>query len=672
MATSFPQQVLSDTMRRAFGSRTVSAAVFLTFRFEPAFFEAEVLPLLFDRVFSHAEKVRLAQLEELLPKVKLAVYFDRNGLETASGSARLDYRRIAVGRTTGYFHPKNIMLLVDEPQEEGETLRSLLLVTLSANLTRAGWWENVEVVQVEEVQEGKRCPFRRDLLELFGRLRQEDRVDTDHEALEEIRSFMDRRIEDAGWQKKDGRLRPQLYVGHGKVADFLRDRLPRDDYHLEVISPYHAEGVGTLEELLEVVQPKETRILVPITSDGLSVGCTPEYYRAVAALPGVSWATLPVDVLGTKIKTKGEKPRFVHAKLYRFWNRDTAFYLVGSVNLTAAAFSTGRAGNFETAVLVEPEPQDRPGWLLEAVESTQEPASWKPQPFEEGEREPVALPFHLRFDWSTGELHYYWEDPESVPASIDVTANGVPKFTIISPSAVDWVKLDANAADAMKQLLASTSFVDVKVDQGQPFPVLVREEGMGRKPSLVQTLTVEEILLYWSLLSPEQKEHFLSLRIPLGDAALPISGAGSLLGADSMFGQFAGIYHAFGRLETEIWYALRQGERPVADYRLFGAKHDSLPTLLERLQSDASGDPVNRYVIALCALQLMKRLRRDFPDYCTHSSPALRDLAERIHRAETVRDALAFDTAEERQRFLGWFDRMFLMEMQPLPQGDAP
>ena len=51
------QYILSDSIQKAINKRKVKAAVFLTFRFDPGFFEEEILPLLFDSSFSHNEKV---------------------------------------------------------------------------------------------------------------------------------------------------------------------------------------------------------------------------------------------------------------------------------------------------------------------------------------------------------------------------------------------------------------------------------------------------------------------------------------------------------------------------------------------------------------------------------------------------------------------------------------
>src|SRR5258706_11415299 len=102
--------VLSDALVETIRGRRVKVAVFLTFQFDPGFFEEELLPLLFDQSFSHIPQIRLVQLEEQIRSLEhLVVYYDRRGLTAEVRPARLDYRRFGVQRHTGFFHPKNIL-----------------------------------------------------------------------------------------------------------------------------------------------------------------------------------------------------------------------------------------------------------------------------------------------------------------------------------------------------------------------------------------------------------------------------------------------------------------------------------------------------------------------------------------------------------------------------------
>ena len=172
---SIPSAVLSDRLKEVIGTRRLVSGVFLTFKFDPAFFEQEVVPVLLDVPLSHASVIRLVQLEDILRDSpgEIAVYYDVNGLVASDeGSAKLDIRRVPVRLRTGIFHAKNVFLLVeDERPSEGKSLRSLLVASLSANLTRAGWWENVESAHIEEIEAGSKSRLKDDLVQFLTDLR---------------------------------------------------------------------------------------------------------------------------------------------------------------------------------------------------------------------------------------------------------------------------------------------------------------------------------------------------------------------------------------------------------------------------------------------------------------------------------------------------------------------
>src|SRR3954470_6376 len=89
-----PQAVLSEHFQERMKGRRLLAAIFTTFRFEPAFFETEILPVFLDVPLSQAREIKWVQLEDALRPLsgKLSVYYDRNGLVADGGPAKLDVR----------------------------------------------------------------------------------------------------------------------------------------------------------------------------------------------------------------------------------------------------------------------------------------------------------------------------------------------------------------------------------------------------------------------------------------------------------------------------------------------------------------------------------------------------------------------------------------------------
>lgn len=199
-----PTAVLSQQLSEAIGDRRVRAGVFTTFTFDPGFFELHVLPILFTQPFSQVDEVRRIQLEDAMRTIEhLAVYYDRGALAQDAEAAQLDYRRIDVRRATGCFHPKVILLLVDKHAEDAdeeteadtqETYQSLIIGVLSANLTRAGWWENVEAAHFENIDDEQlqddRSSFRHDLISLIRRILDSAGHGEDQTALEQIQVLM--------------------------------------------------------------------------------------------------------------------------------------------------------------------------------------------------------------------------------------------------------------------------------------------------------------------------------------------------------------------------------------------------------------------------------------------------------------------------------------------------
>lgn len=668
-----PRAVLSRRFGDLLSGRRLVSAAFLTFRFDPGFFEQEVLPVFLDVPASHVTDVRLVQLEDALRALPghVAVYYDENGLEqTDHGGARLDVRRIPVRLRTGIFHPKNVFALVeaDKPDEEGHRPRALLVASLSANLTRAGWWKNVEVCHVEEIRAGDKTRLRDDLLGFIDRLRGLAGHAQEHAALKDIQRFL--RDTDSYAQRTDGgTLRPHFYAGRQPFCDFLEDATngALRGMNLEVISPYFddADTSAPLEELIKRFQPRELRVFLPRGRQG-----EPSVRQALydwALERGAAWGTLPHQMLKSG-EAKHAEPRTVHAKVYRFFTKQPKreILFVGSVNLTRAAHSG--SANLETGFLVEVIPERRPDFWLEVDER-------RPKIFgSAGEQVDAAATggtrLRVRYHWDTGLAETYWDDPRPSPA-LRIEAQGEDLFGVDAAPPRTWVVLPAEVATRLGAVLKGASFLTVHGDGASPGVLLVQEEGMFKKPPLAQQLSAADILRCWSLLTPEQRARFLGDRLkPLDptqgeDLAPAVPRAPEM---DSIFRRFAGIFHAFQCLERGIEAAFEQRNRREAEYRIFGRKHDSLGSLIERVIDDGDvSDPVDRYVIIQCARQLCDWVKARWPDFWSEHTGDVVELDAQLDRAHPIREALIATSPDEMKPFLDWFDWWFLKRAEPAP-----
>lgn len=677
----FPSEVLSQALADAVGGRRVRAAVFTTYSFDPGFFELNVLPLLFDQSFSQVDKVRRIQLEDALREVEeLAVYYDRRALAQDAEPAQLDYRRLDVSRGTGVFHPKLVLLLVETPPEpdaeDDSPTESLVVGVQSANLTRAGWWESVECAHFEEIPSlavsEERIPFRQDLLSLLRQVRRSAPEDESHAALDRIVGFLKGETQTARYaHARHGDVwYTRIFCGQDRqgFSEWLASLgLARRDWNLEIVSPYFdAAGAGPLAELVETLGPRETRVLLPREIDGSAL-VRRETYDAVAEL--ARWAEPPRALVRRGRDDTSQKlpDRRVHAKLYRLWHRDGRDLLVvGSVNLTSPAHQHWQAGNLEAAFLVDVSAQRFPRrWWLEPLDADREPTEFaeeNPSETEGLDAAPIAL--SLRFDWETRRLAYRLA--EGGGAFRLEETSGAALARVDTPVSGAWTELPEAVGERMSDVLRSTSFLRV-VHAGGSWRVLVREESMGHRPSLLTELTPEEILEYWALLSPEQRAAFLEARLGMEAEleGLAVTRRDALRAHGTLFDRYAGIFHAFGCLERHMGEAVEEGRPREAVARLLGAKYDSLPLLLEKtLDSDA--DPTHKYVTFLCAQQVRDRAAREHAEVLGAHPQPLAALDRLLARRGELRAAIGSSgdgALPDPEAFFGWYEAAFLGEL---------
>jgi len=671
------RKVLSEAFQEALQGWRLRAGVFLTFRFDPGFFQEDVLPVFFDIPLSHARVPRLLHVADALRTTgPIAVYYDRRALHEETGSARTDFQRIGLSHRTGYFHPKNVLLLVERSapdSEEGTAAPSreqgLIVGCLSANLTRAGWWEQVEVAHIETVRMGESCGFRDDLLSLVALLRRISPEGADHSALEEIHGFV-RGLEQEPQRLEGGLLIPRLFAGGRDLVDFL-DELAGNRLRgrcLEVISPYFddKESAQPIHRLIEKLKPRETRVFLPRGSVGEAL-CSERYWQRVRDA-GAAWATLPREV----VRLSRDTDRVVHAKVYRFFDPDDRreTFFVGSVNLTNAGF--GRAGNVESGFLLEVEGPRKSEWWLEPQE--RRPASFVQESETEGVVAGPGANLVLRFNWETDAGTAVWDADTPSPPLL-VRGGGVPLGEIGPLGPRQATLVGATFAARLKDHLLSSSFVTVAVEGEPDAVVLVDEEGGVDKPPLLATLSADEILRFWSLLTDAQKKEFFETHAGALDddeRALWIGGSPSLPFEAGIFGTFAHVYLSFGNLERAVRNALEERRHKEAVDRLFGRKFDSLRRLVERIREKEGPVTVQDYVALLCAIQVLEVLRKDLPDFYA----AEKGRFELVHEARTAADAVKArlsltDTTVDRDAFFGWFEEWFLRRATPPPETPA-
>jgi hypothetical protein len=91
--------------------------------------------------------------------------------------------------------------------------------------------------------------------------------------------------------------------------------------------------------------------------------------------------------------------------------------------------------------------------------------------------------------------------------SVTLDGGGARSFPLTLERSGEWVALAKDHAKRLEQLLQSTSFVTACADGYDPTLLLVWEDGMPQKPSLLFTMSATDILRYWLSSPPSSGWH---------------------------------------------------------------------------------------------------------------------------------------------------------------------
>jgi hypothetical protein len=676
----YPQYVLSEALKDKIRERKVLAACFLTFQFDPVFFELHVLPILFSKPFSHIYKLKLAQLEDSLRDIDyIAVYYDARGLISENGTATLDYERHGIVIPGGVFHAKNILILV-ENEDNSQKWESLILFTMSANMTRSGWWENLEVSHVIEID--STSWLRDDLLGLGQRKGLIDYIinyipyDAKHAALERIRRFLKNSIGSVSYKSQGGIIHPRLYIGRETFSEFIVDeiKLEAGEYNLEIVSPFFdvSEDAPAIKKLIESVKPKATRIFLPMDDVGNSL-CSESYYNSVSALHRVGWGKIPEnppELTRWDKKGKSESRRFVHAKIYRFFSKplEKEFIIIGSVNLTDAAHCGSKKKNFETALFYDASGKGNYEWFLEDLDSEEKRYFIEKKP--EDDLEGLSnYCIALLYNWKSNSLSYFWKS-DSISLKNVVIKISSNEISLGQVKYNSWQIIPETSTGNLRECILGTSIAELYIDGMFVQRILIQEEGMEMRPSALKNLTTSEILEYWSLLSEEQKAEFIATRLDVINVIQGPSGHDPVIDdkRETLFDKFAGIFHAFSCLQEEIIESYHNKQEKKSVYRLFGDKYDSFKSLLEKLMKEIDSkeehDPIISYVIYLSMLQTLEVIKGTIPKFFDSHKRDFKLLDENLKRAGKIKEKIDFGKDATADTFFKWYEELFIKKFK--------
>ena len=380
-------EILKLQLKEKIGDRTILAAAFYTFNFQPDFFENYILPILVPKLEFKNSRLYNAILWRKTTLPPVVVYFDDSIQKASDSTAPLQDYELCPVRVGKFYHPKVSLILV----ENDKNIPSLVVVIGSNNITRAGWCENLEVATILEINQHY-CP------------------DT---ILLSLKEYVEFNFDNYGYKgtceqlilvflnNLKGNNKPHAPVFYHSSNDtfenFLQEQIfSQDDiFEVEIISPFFQKNItdSTPISILKKYTHAPIRCLIPF-KHSIEIQLDQVTYEAYQQ-KGVEWCTYNNAEL---------KDRYNHSKVYHLKGKTYNYIIVGSVNFTTNAWSgMEQGGNMETAILFK----------------------------EKGNFQPMLTPVHLHPDW------LFLTKKEEVVAEVENTffrASPPIEFTI------DWQK----------------------------------------------------------------------------------------------------------------------------------------------------------------------------------------------------------------------------------------
>lgn len=636
---------ISEAFRAVIGEREVIQAFFSTYSFEPDFFELEVLPLLLGNpALSSNETIRYYQLQSLMRKHigRLAVVYDLDVFDPQlAPRLEVDYLPMRLG---GACQHAKLMVLAVRERKSGQL--SIILGAGSFNLTKAGWWENLEVGHWVELSQGS-APgnIHKPLLDSLHFYQSQTPTPV-LEAILAVAESFEATADDpncAFYFSGSG-------AGRTQFDTFIAEQTTADA-PLEVISPFFA-AEGDNQVIINLLKRHpSTTVLLPLDEHGQALVDRESVYQA---LPNetISWGRWSESIRKSHLDPKAGY-RKLHAKIYQSQGK-APWAFVGSVNLSFKAFRQ----NVEAGFLLRGHATK---CLLAPLQAP--PDKFKVEPEAQSQSNPGSeeMPaIHALFDWQSETLHLTTAKPGSL--------------TLLS-SALDLlldVKLNAQEGQAipasqLKLHLQGSSLIQARWhSEGKHAigTVLISQRNLFCRPTHLPPLDLQALLrIFIGMHESRRLELFGDLAVRLlhasqeeglQDEFLPELTADGVF--ESFFAEFSQVNGAFWELAVRLEKAEQAGDLQTLAYYLKGHQPDSLRKLLETIAgSDSSRTApslIVRYLTLLSVADLLKH-------FAKHADKSLLNDAEKALSSLEQNELLTQLDGMRGEQFLRWFKAKF-------------
>jgi len=635
---------ISEAFRSAIGEREVMQAFFSTYSFEPDFFELEVLPLVLGNpALSSNETIRYYQLQSLMRQHsgRLAVVYDLDVFDPLlAPRLEVDYLPMRVGGACQ--HAKLMVLVVRERKSEQ---LSIVLGAGSFNLTKAGWWENLEVGHWVELRAGfAPSNIHKPLLDALN-FYQAQLPSPVFKAILGVAQTLETTADEPSCAfyfsgSGAGRIHFDAFI-----ADQVHPEAP-----LEVISPFFAVE-GDNQVILNLLKryPSVT-VLLPLDEHGQALVDRKSVYEA---LPNemVTWGRWSESIRKSHLDPKAGY-RKLHAKIYQSLG-ENPWAFVGSVNLSYKAFRQ----NVEAGFLLRGHASK---CLLAPLQKS--PDTFKVEPEAQGQSDSGSqeMPaIHALFDWQSETIHLTC----AKPGSLKLLSGASEVLLGVQLNALENQPVPA---PQLKQQLQGSSLIHAhwqSEGKNATGTVLISQRNLFCRPTHLPPLDLQALLrIFIGMHESRRLELFgdLAARLlhasqeeGLQDEFLPeITSEGAF---ENFFAEFSQVNGAFWELAGRLQKAEQDGDSQTLAYYLRGQQPDSLRKLLETIAEapgKRSSSLIVRYLTLLSVADLLRR-------FAEHADASLLEVVEKALLALEQNELLTQLDGEKGKHFLRWFKAKF-------------
>lgn len=320
----------------------IIGSVFMTFNLETIIFEENILPSIFGIEEATIRPARMQLLRSYIAESALPVIFYDEISAKSMGISNERYTYIPVKNNDSFQHAKHVFLLL-APEGKQEATH-LIFLTISANLTKAGWYRNIEFADIEILRKDSSHPLKSGLLRIYNQLEYwVKQVSLDSNILrsmQKLKQFI------AGLSEKKGY--PVLWTGKESLSEFFQHHVNNQKVkRLTIGAPYVSENAKPIINLYQSLKPQNLQVLCP-SKDG-KASASKKWFDIVKQLPATLHYIAKLDSMKLE--------RRLHAKFYFIELKGRTLVGIGSPNLSkegmAKFTNKRRRSHYETLILRE-------------------------------------------------------------------------------------------------------------------------------------------------------------------------------------------------------------------------------------------------------------------------------------------------------------------------------